>query len=61
MTPPPDRPGVASTVIDVVLVAFILACISLLLWTAVQVLAWGVRAASRMRRPKRWPRGRRGR
>jgi hypothetical protein len=53
MTPPSDRPGIISTGIDVILVAVILACAGVLLFSAFQVVAGGVRAVTRWRRRRR--------
>jgi hypothetical protein len=58
MTPPSDRPGMVSTAIDIGLVAVILACAGVLLFSAFQVVSGGVRAVTRWRRRRRaWLRG----
>jgi hypothetical protein len=53
MTPPSDRPGVISTAIDIGLVAVILTCAGVLLFSAFQVVSGGVRAVTRWRRRRR--------
>ena len=56
MTPHPERPGPISTVIDIALVVVILGCGGILLWSAIRVAVFAIRAVARWRRPRRWPR-----
>lgn len=56
MTPHPERPGLGSTLIDIVLVGVIFGVFIGLALIALAVLARGVRAVSGWRRPRRWPR-----
>ena len=57
MTPPPQRVGIGSVLIDLILVALILTCAGALLYCAYQVLASAGRAAARWGRRLRGPGG----